>query len=208
MRDRLKNALGSAFDDQPVSHSEFLVYLMGAYKAWTPDDFVAEDAEVDPEDLGGPFAPWDEGSGDYTEEDAKVFMQDVRDKLRREAGVNAFLAVDPAIPTDEMNAAKQSIEFAKCANLTAFVIPFVGKNIGVGIEVGSVLQGQAVDQERIVFLHESGVSSAMIRGLSREWDVAVYSFEDTDELVYHLRQFIVRTIQREQDPDDDLNRMR
>lgn len=42
--------------------------------------------------------------------------------------------------------------------MIAFIAPAVGKNLGVGIETGSVLEGLPEDdQERIVFVHEENV---------------------------------------------------
>jgi hypothetical protein len=60
-----------------------------------------------------------------------------RDQLRIDPVVNAFLALDAGIDLDEMDAATQSIEFARTSDAVAFIAPKVGKNLGVGIETGS-----------------------------------------------------------------------
>ncbi|WP_049996138.1 DUF7509 family protein [Halococcus sediminicola] len=86
--------------------------------------------------------------------------------LRVDPGVNAFLALDTDIDLDEMDAATQSIEFARASNAVAFIAPNVGKNFGVGIETGSVLEDIFREQERyrVVRRHISvvnGSSSSM-----------------------------------------------
>lgn len=203
MRARLRDALDERVPNT-VRRPEFLVYVMGAYKAWTPEDFIDEEADVDTDSLGGPFAPWDDRKGDYTEKEALEFMMDIRDGLRTgDESVNAFLAIDPDIPLDEMDAATQSIEFAKAANVTALVVPAVGKNFGVGVETGSVLENNDTNLDRIVFLHED-IPSQMRKSVSRRWDSAVYAFEDQEELQYHLRKFIRRTMGQEHSDDYDL----
>jgi hypothetical protein len=163
----------------PVPHRRFLVYLMGPYKSFELADLVD-----------------DEGS--YSEQDVLDLLETVRDRLRDEGGLNAFLAIDVDIPLDEMDAATQTIEFATASNVIVFVVPAVGKNLGVGIETGSVLEGLPDEkQERIVFVHEKNVRSAMIASLSRRWDVAVYSYRDVDELVKRIREFAVDVMNRE-----------
>lgn len=197
MRARLKDALDSNLP-QDVDREGVLVYLMGAYKAWHPEDFVSDDVDIDPEDLPSPFGPWDDDAGDYTEYEALAFMQSVRDKLRTGSkSVNAFIALDPDISTDEMDPATQSIEFAKAANVVALIVPRVGKNLGVGIETGSVLEADGVNDERVVFLYEDGVTSGMRQSLASRWGATVYEFEDRNEVDYHLRKFIVRTLHLE-----------
>lgn len=206
MRARLKDALDANLS-QDVDREGVLVYLMGAYKAWHPEDFVSGGADLNPEDLPSPFGPWDDDAGDYTEEEALEFMQSVRDELRTgKKSVNAFIALDPGISTDDMDPATQSIEFANAANVTALIVPQVGKNLGVGIETGSVLEANDVDNERVVFLHEEGVTSAMRQSLASRWEATVYEFEDRDRLDYHLRKFVVRTLHREK--RGDLDRLR
>jgi len=116
--------------------------------------------------------------------------------------VNAFLAVDVGIDLDELDAATQTIEFARASNVVVFAVPLVGKNLGVGIEVGSVLADlEDDDRERVVFVHEDGVRSAMIRGVARRWDAAVYSYADESELVDRIRMFVTDIMYREQRGD-------
>lgn len=170
MRDRLLEALDA------VPRERFLVYVMGPYTASKPTD----EADDDLFDL----------------------LATVRDRLRTESGVNAFLAVDPEIPLEEIDAATQSIAFARASNAVVFVLPFAGDNLGVGVEVGSVLEDvyQSDDEtrtERIVLVHEEGVTSAMLGGVTRRWDATVYSYEDESELVLRVREFVANVINRE-----------
>lgn len=179
-----------------VPHHRFLVYLMGPYRSFTADDLVTE-AELENDD-GTRSSDWVGNEGKYSEPDVLELLERVRDRLRTEAGLNAFLAIDADIPLEEMDAATQSIEFAKASNAIAFVAPTVGKNLGVGIEVGSVLEGLPTeDHERIVFVHEEAVQSAMIASLSQRWHVTVYSIHDEDELVKRIREFAVDVMNRE-----------
>lgn len=190
MRERIIDALGSA------THRQFLVYLMGPYKAFDLAEMIPDD--VDPEDLAISFDDWEEVSGEYTEADVLALLERTRNRLRDEAGLNAFLAIDVGISLDELDAATQTIEFARASNVVAFVAPRVGKNLGVGIETGSVLEAlDAEDHERVVFVHEEGVRSAMIAALSRQWDAVVYSYADEEELTKRLREFAVDIMNRE-----------
>lgn len=190
MRKRIIDALG------PATHRRFLVYLIGPYKAFNLAAMVPD--HVDPTDLSNPFDNWDDATSEYTEADVLALLERTRDSLRDEAGLNAFLAIDVGIDLDELDAATQTIEFARASNVVVFVAPHVGKNLGVGIEVGSVLEAlDAEDRERVVFVHEEGVRSAMIASLSRRWDAAVYSYADDEELAKRLREFSLDTMNRE-----------
>lgn len=183
MRERIRAALDSP--DYPG----FPVYVMGPYKEWEIEDLLPED--VSPTEGGGVLGDWDADASDYSEEDALALLERTRDRLREEVGVNAFLAIDVDIPLDEMDAATQTIEFARASNVIAFVAPSVGKNLGIGIETGAVLADLDDEhQERVVFVHETGVRSAMIDSLSRRWEADVRTYEDEDELVERLKTFI------------------
>lgn len=104
-----------------------------------------------------------------------------------------------------MDAATQTIEFARASNVIAFVAPQVGKNLGVGIETGAVLEALAdEDHERVVFVHEDGVQSATIDSVARRWDATVYDYATEDELVKRLRQFAVDVMNRKLTGDLDL----
>ncbi|WP_255170377.1 DUF7509 family protein [Natrononativus amylolyticus] len=172
MRDRLLDELA------PVPRHEFLVYVMGPYKSTGPDE---NEALFD-------------------------LLVTVRDRLRTESGVNAFLAVDPEIPLEEVDAATQSIAFARASNAVVFVLPFDGDNLGVGVEVGSVLEDiyQSDDTnraERIVLIHEEGVRSAMLGGVTRRWDATVYAYADADELLLRAKEFVGNVVSRESTGD-------
>lgn len=181
-----------------TTHPRFLVYLMGPYKAFALADMLDEQSDETAESLPVDFGSWDERAGEYSEADVKALLERVRTELRDTAGLNAFLAVDADVDLEEMDAATQTIEFARASNVVAFVAPRVGKNLGVGIEVGSVLEALGdADHERVVFVHEEGVRSAMIGSLSRRWDATVYSYSDETELVKRLRTFSIEVMNRE-----------
>lgn len=187
MREQVIAALGD------VRYDEFLVYIMGPYKAFDLTDLVD-----DPDEIPASFRDWNHGAGEYTHDEVVGLLRRVQGSLRTDPGVNAFLAVDVDVPLDEVDAATQSIEFARASNAVVFVVPLVGKNLGVGIEVGSVLDDlDEGDRQRVTFVHESGVRSAMIQSVSRRWDAAVRSYEDERELEAAIRQFVVDVMHRE-----------
>lgn len=205
MRDRLLSELGE------VPRHRFLVYLMGPYKTFSLDEMVA-DTNTDSESLSVDFGSLtgDPDADVSAEQTVLDRLLHVRDQLRIDPGVNAFLALDADIDLDEMDAATQSIEFARASNAVAFIAPKVGKNLGVGIETGSVLedifreQEQEQDSEaahkrseRVVFVHEAGVRSAMIESISRRWEATIYSYETDEELVRRLREFVANVIRKE-----------
>lgn len=153
---------------EPARYRRFLVYVMGAYKAH-----------------------------DTENEAAFVFLERVRDDLRAE-GFNAFLATDADIPLDEMDAGTQSLQFARASNAVIFVVRHGGKNLGVGIETGAVLEDMSNRaRERVLFLHESGVRSAMIAAVADRWDATVRTFDTDDGLFDEARLFIRDVMRRE-----------
>ena len=124
-------------------------------------------------------------------------LETLRDDLRSE-GYNAFLATDPDISVDEMDAGTQSLEFARVSNVVLFIVPEDGKNLGVGIEVGAVLEEMSTHQrKRILFLHEDGMRSAMIGAIGDRWDVRRKTVEDDTELLDKSRLFIRDVMRRE-----------
>ncbi|WP_266080645.1 DUF7509 family protein [Haladaptatus caseinilyticus] len=210
MRDRLLDELGE------LAHSHFLVYLMGPYKTFDVDALL-DTAETDEREILRSI-PETVDFGALVGSDADLDQQEAvfdlllyaRDRLRTEPGVNAFLAVDIDIPLEEMDAATQSIEFALASNAIIYIVPKIGDNLGVGIETGSVLeaifrehdeQAPTAHQERILFIHESGVRSAMIAAVQDRWDARIYSYDDRDDLVHQLRLFIRDLARREQRGD-------
>lgn len=105
-----------------------------------------------------------------------------------------------------MDAATQSIEFALASNAVIYLVPAVGDNLGVGIETGSVLEaifreqeasGATDHQERVLFIHESGVRSAMIAAVQDRWEARVYSYNGRDDLVRQVRLFVRDITRRE-----------
>lgn len=152
----------------PVHHRRFLVYLMGPYKS-----HVTENEEM------------------YGR------LEDLRDEFRAE-GYNAFLATGPDIPLDEIDAGTQSLEFARVSNVVIFVVPDDGQNLGVGIEVGAVLEDMSSHQRRrILFLHEAGMRSAMIGAVGDRWNVMRRTFEDESDLQDESLLFIRDVMRKE-----------
>jgi hypothetical protein len=186
MRARIKSSLGT------VPYSDFLVYLMGPYTTFDVTDLVPEG--VDPDDVSLPAA-----SAAEDDLDAMLgTLRSIQGSLRADPGVNAFLATDPEIPLAEMDAASQSIAFARASNATLFVVPAMGDKLGVGMEVGSVLEDLNDEgRERVMFAHEDAVSSAMIRAISQRWDARVVSYADETELLDEIRQFVADLMNRE-----------
>jgi hypothetical protein len=103
-----------------------------------------------------------------------------------------------------MDAATQSIAFARASNATVFVLPQVGDNLGVGIEIGSVLEdlfpadgmeGTASDASpperarRFMIATEPTVRSAMLGAVHTRWDAGVRTFTDPDDLCRLCAQF-------------------
>ena len=211
MRDRLLGELGE------LAHSRFLVYLMGPYKTFDVDTLLEAAGKGDREALSSIPETVDFGAlvGSDIDLDQQEAVLDLllyaRDRLRTEPGVNAFLAIDIDIPLKEMDAATQSIKFALASNAVIYIVPKVGDNLGVGIETGSVLEAifrerdeqaqTATHQERVLFIHESGVRSAMIAAVQNRWDARVYSYNDRDDLVRQLRLFVRDLARREQRGD-------
>lgn len=153
---------------EPTRYRRFLVYLMGAYKQH-----------------GGPDA------------EAFAFVASIRDRLRSE-GFNAFLATDADVALEEMDAGTQSLEFARASNAVLFVVHERGKNLGVGIETGAVLEDRSArSRERVLFVHESGVRSALVASVADRWDATVRTFDDEDELLDEVRLFLRDVMRKE-----------
>lgn len=191
-RDLIADRLGS------VRHDRFLFYLMGPYKSFNLKYVLSEEERrgIDVEDLPGPLRRLFQNEDEINE--AQALLRRVQGRLRADPKVNAFLALDVDIDTDEVDAVTQSIEFTRCSNATAFVVPFLGHNFGVGEEAGSILEALADSRgERVVFVHEDDVTSAMIRSASTRWDLRVETYETEGELVEILRRFAGEIMHRE-----------
>lgn len=153
-------------------YRRFLVYLMGPYKA-----------------------------RDRPDEEMFASLADVRDDLRAD-GLNAFLATDAEIDLDEMGAGTQSLRFARASNAVVFVVPEAGRNLGVGIETGAVLEDVGTrKRERILFVHESGVRSAMIAAVADRWDAQIDEYDDREDLCRAIRLF-ARDVMRKEGSGD------
>ncbi|SDY16231.1 DUF7509 family protein [Halobellus clavatus] len=199
--DNLPRAAGDSEALAPVRREQFLVYLMGPYRTFDVDALLPTDADVETD--APSFATWDESSGEYAEDEVLRLLQETRDCLR-DRGFNAFLAIDVGIPLDEMDAATQSIAFAQASNVTIFIAPQVGDNLGVGIEIGSVLddilstagmQGPAADAtpptrtRRVMVATEPSVRSAMLGAVHARWDASVRTFTDAADCCGLCAQF-------------------
>ena len=205
MRQRIIDSLPRAAGDSealdPVRREQFLVYLMGPYRTFDIDTLLPENADAETD--APSFATWDEHTGEYAEDEVLRLLQETRDCLR-DRGLNAFLAIDVGISLDEMDAATQSIAFAQASNVTIFIAPQVGDNLGVGIEIGSVLedllstdgmQGPAVDAapptrtQRVMVATEPSVRSAMLGAVNSRWDASVRTFTDAVDCCQLCAQF-------------------
>ncbi|ELZ40823.1 hypothetical protein C463_14565 [Halorubrum californiense DSM 19288] len=199
--DNLPRAAGDSDALTPVRREQFLVYLMGPYRTFDVDALLPADANVETD--APSFATWDETSGEYAEDEVLRLLQETRDCLR-DRGFNAFLAIDVGIPLEEMDAATQSIAFAQASNATVFIAPQVGDNLGVGIEIGSVLedllptdemQGSAADAtsperaRRVMVATEPSVRSAMLGAVHARWDASVRTFTDAVDCCQLCAQF-------------------
>lgn len=199
MRDRIIDELGD------LAHRRFLVYLMGPYRAFDVERAL-EGVEPDdvPESVDFGTLAGAESDRELAREEATLdLLLELRDGLRTGPGVNAFLAIDVDVSLDELDAASQSIAFARASNAVVYVVPAIGDNLGVGIEAGAVLEAlfgdDAVDdrRERVVFLHESTVRSAMIAAVRDRWEARVYSYEDRADLDRQLRLFVRDLMRKE-----------
>ena len=181
-----------------VTYDRFLFYLMGPYKSFNLNYVLSEEERqnVNLETLPGPLRRLVKSKDDIDE--AQALLRRVQGSLRTDPGVNAFLALDIGIDTEEVDAATQSIEYTRCSNATAFVLPFLGHNFGVGEEAGSILEALSnTHGDRLIFVHEETVTSAMIRSTRVRWDVRVETYETEDELVSKLRRFSGEIMHRE-----------
>jgi hypothetical protein len=207
--DDLPRATGDSEALAPVQREQFLVYLMGPYRTFDVDALLPADANVETD--APSFATWDETSGEYAEDEVLRLLQEMRHCLR-DRGFNAFLAIDVGVPLEEMDAATQSIAFAQASNATVFIAPQVGDNLGVGIEIGSVLedllstagmQGPAADatppvrMQRVMVATEPSVRTAMLGAVHARWDASVRTFTDAADCCRLCAQFCIH-IQNEE----------
>jgi hypothetical protein len=200
--DNLPREIGGSEALSAVRRERFLVYVMGPYRTFDVEAVLSEETEAETVDLPS-FATWDESASEYTEDDVLKLLRETRECLR-ERDFNAFLAIDVGIPLDEMDAATQSIEFARASNAVVFVAPQVGDNLGVGIEIGSTLEdmlatdrmeGPAAEAtpperaNRFMIATEPTVRSAMLGSVHTRWDGSVRTFTDAEDLCRLCAQF-------------------
>ncbi|WP_338729876.1 hypothetical protein [Haladaptatus sp. DJG-WS-42] len=199
-RDLLVDQLGH------VRYDRFLFYIMGPYKSFNLNYVLSEKErrKFDVEDLPGPLRRLFQSKD--TIDEAQALLRRVQGELRVTPGINAFLALDVDVDTDDVDAATQSIEYTRCSNATAFVLPFLGHNFGIGEEAGSILEALSETHgDRLTFVHEDNVTSAMIRSARVRWDLRVETYETEAELVEKLRFFAGSIMQRER--RGELNRL-
>jgi len=198
MEERLIEALETSpyISETEISKPRLLVYLMGPYKSYPPYESLSADRGVATTrtTLDEAVKNLQAAETDFDADEALWLLIELRRRLRRERGVNAFLATDPEIPLYEMDAATQSIEFTKASVATVFIAPAMGDNLGVGIEIGSVCEHLSSQElrEEVLFLGEQNVESSMIDAISERWHVTVDEFDDFDGLYQavkaHIRQ--------------------
>lgn len=179
---------------------------MGPYKSFNLNYVLSDEQrhEIDIEDLLGPLRRLFQSKDEIDE--AQALLRRLQGELRVDPGINAFLALDVDVDTDDIDTATQSIEYTRCSNATAFVLPFLGHNFGVGEEAGSILEALSETHgDRLVFVHEANVTSAMIQSAARRWDLRVETYGTEAELVDTLRLFAGGIMQRER--RDELERL-
>lgn len=191
-RDLMVDRLGD------VTYNRFLFYIMGPYKSFNLNYVLSEEDRqtIDIDDLPGPLRRLFQNKAEI--DGAQALLRRVQGSLRVNPGVNAFLALDIDVPTSNVDAATQSIEFTQCSNATAFVLPFLGHNFGVGEEAGSILEALSETHgDRLIFVHEDDVTSAMIRSARARWDLRVETYDTEADLVEKLRLFAGEIMHRE-----------
>jgi hypothetical protein len=200
MQDRLIQALEDSkyIQNTDISKPRLLVYLMGPYESHPPyqnqpktQSGRAKGARTRPT-LDEALDHLQEANEEFSNDEALWLLTSLKRKLRKENGVNAFLATDPDISTDKMDAATQSIEYAKASVATVFIAPAMGDNLGVGIETGSVCEHYPDEElkDDLVFIGEQNVDSAMIKAVSQRWHVKIDDFEDFESLYQAVKSHI------------------
>lgn len=201
------------FDRLPeADHTEFLVYVMGPYTTIRLDYYLRNDVELDDSAI-------ELGAFGDAERELKDELQEIVGWLRTELGVNAFLAVDPEIPTEDvpeettderMNVIRQSKAYAEASNAVVFILPRAGVRDGVDIEIGAVLSGFNLGHgeghpqkppQRFHVFREHGVSSATLEAVSYEYEVALTEYGTRSELRDQLSRFLGGVIRAEQRGD-------
>lgn len=185
-----------------VKYDRFLFYRLGPYNSFNLNYVLSEEdrREIAIDDLPGPLRPLFRSKDDI--DAAQALLRRLQGILRPDPGVNGFLALDVAVDTDDVDAVTQSIEYARCSDAIAFVVPFLGHDFGVGEEAGSVLKNVAdTHGDRLVFVHEANVTSAMIRSTPVRWNLGVETYETEEELTDRLRRFAGGAMHRERRGD-------
>lgn len=196
MEDRIIEALQNSpyIQRKDISKPRLLVYLMGPYKSYLPynSSVPTSGAAISRYTLDEALQHLQDSSEDFGHDEALWLLISIKRRLRKDHGVNAFLATDTQIPLREMDAATQSIEYAKAAIATVFIAPAMGDNLGVGIETGSVCEHLPDPEllEEVLFLGERNVESSMIDAVSDRWHITVDDFEDFASLYQAVKAHI------------------
>jgi len=206
MRDLLRERLAS------TAHSEFLVYVMGPYTTFRLDFYLRDDVDVDERDV-------DLGAFGDAETDLLDELREIVEWLRTEIGVNAFLAVDPAIPTEtipeetdeeRMNVISQSKAYTEASNAVVFVLPKAGVRDGVDIEVGAVLSGFDLGHgegppqkapQRFHVYREHGVASATLDAVPHEYEGALTEYGTRSERQDQIARVLAGVLRAERRGD-------
>lgn len=198
--------------DEPNSSNEFFVFIMGPYTA-----FNAEFAYDDGDQLSSPFIDdplfdsdrhvTDNGHGDFN-----MALADLREDLRSELGVRAFIATDVNIPTikqveendlDEpgMAVLDQSVAFAAVSNAVLFVYSASGLNAGPGVEAGAILGefhlrhdnplNEMKPRKRIKIFRGPRFKSASFEEIPSSYGVGCVDYASRESLMSQIRHFLV-----------------
>ena len=195
-------------DSNPLDE-DFFLFVMGPYTAFDTT-YAYEDADR----LDTPFADdplfdpdehvTDDGDGDY-----EATLRDLCSRLRDEFGVRAFLATDIDIPTEQetdtagpgMPVSEQSIAFAAVSDAVAFVFSEGGLTAGTGCELGTILgrfnlgvnnpEPIRKPRERIRIFRSESFASATVEEVTAAYRIDSLSFEDENELVDGVREFLI-----------------
>lgn len=196
----------------PTAHTEFLVYVMGPYTTVRLDYYLRDDVDVAESDI-------DLGAFGNAEADFLDELREIVEWLRTELGVNAFLAVDPAIPTEthpeetdqeRMNVISQSKAYAEASNAVVFILPKAGVRDGVDIEIGAVLSSFDLGHDegtpqkppqRFHVFREYSVASATLDAVPHEYEVALTEYGTRSELQDQIARFLAGVLRSEQRGD-------
>ena len=195
-----------------TTYPQFLVYVMSSYTTFKIEYMLSEDVDADEVDV-------DLGAFDETDQEFIDELREMVDWIRSDLGFNAFIAVDPAIPTEQdvtaaeseadegaspMNVLAQSKAYAEASNTVLFILPKAGLRDGVTTEIGAVLDAMKLgaehtdpvkDRRRFMVCRESAVQSATLDAIEYEYGVPVREYttrKELEALIYDFIQSVAR----------------